>query len=144
MLTANAIMTPFVQTIKKDTPVVEAIDLMLSGKISGMPVVDDENMVIGIVTEKDIITLYDKTAQVHKMKIGDIMTKDVVCFNINDSIKQICDCLIKNDFRRVPVVSDGKLVGIISRSDVTRGILNRLKRRSEETLKPSEIHQNQT
>ena len=51
------------------------------------------------------------------------MTEDVVSFDVKDDLIEICECLIQNDFRRVPIVADGRLVGIISRKDIIKYIL---------------------
>lgn len=127
MLTAKDIMTPWTINATKDMSITQAIDLMLQHWISGLPVVDQNKQVVGIVTEKDMLNLYDRTWKIQDMTVNDVMTKEVVCFNVDDSLNQVCDCLIKNDFRRVPVVSNGQLVGIISRPDVTRSILQKIK-----------------
>ncbi len=54
------------------------------------------------------------------------MTKEVVSFEQNEDLIAICECLVENNFRRVPIVADGKLVGIISRRDIIRNILEPL------------------
>lgn len=138
MITAKAVMTPWTINTTKDTPVLEAIDLMLQHWISGLPVVDANHSVIGIITEKDLLKLYGKTKEVKDMTVNDIMTKDVVCFNEEDSLDDVCECLLKNDFRRVPVLSNGKLVGVISRPDITRGILQQIKEESNHTYRHNE------
>ena len=51
-------------------------------------------------------------------KIGDIMTKDVISFRLDDNLADICQCFMNKPFRRVPVLDNGKLVGIISRKDI--------------------------
>ncbi|MFA5554465.1 MAG: CBS domain-containing protein [Phycisphaerae bacterium] len=131
MITAKAVMTPWILTATKNMPVLQALDIMLQHWISGLPVVDDDKNVIGIITEKDLLELYDKTMHIKDMTVKDIMTTDVVCFDEGDSLDDVCTCLMKNDFRRVPVLSNGKLVGIISRPDITRGILEKIKRDSQ-------------
>ncbi len=133
MITAKAVMTPWTINTTKDTPILEAIDLMLQHWISGLPVVDANHSVVGIITEKDLLKLYGKTSEVKNITVNDIMTKEVVCFKETDSLDDVCECLMKNDFRRVPVLSDGKLVGVISRPDITRGILQQIKEESKNT-----------
>lgn len=130
MITAKAVMTPWILTATADMPILKALDIMLQHWISGLPVVDNNKNVVGIITEKDLLGLYDKVSKVKELTVEEVMTKNVVCFDENDSLDDICDCLIKNDFRRVPVLSNGKLVGIISRPDITRGILETIKRDS--------------
>ncbi len=127
MLTARDIMIPWVVTTTKETPVYKAIDLMLQHQISGLPVVELDMTVVGIITEKDILPLYNRTERNKSMTVEDFMNTSVISFDKDETLDDICACLIKNDFRRVPVVSSGKLVGIISRPDVTRRILQKIR-----------------
>jgi CBS domain-containing protein len=77
---------------------------------------------IGIVSEKDILKLlYDP--KVKPGKAEEFMTEEVVSFNQNDSLLDVCDCLINNNFRRVPILDQGRVVGIISRADIIVYIL---------------------
>ena len=60
MFTAEEIMTKDVISVKKDTPIREAMELMLNHKISGLPVVDDDMNLVGVISEKDVVSLlYD-------------------------------------------------------------------------------------
>ena len=76
----------------------------------------------GIISEKDVLKLLynleDKPG-----KVEDFMTKNPVCFNADDSLIDIAECFIENNFRRVPIVAEGKLVGIVSRKDIITCIL---------------------
>jgi len=131
MIKAKDIMTKEVICVKRDTPIYETIELLVKKEITGIPVVEDDMSLVGIVSEKDVLSLFydyedgkDKTA-------GDYMTQPAVCYNEDDSLQTICDFMMINYFRRVPVTSkEGKLVGIISRPDVLKYIL---KVRGEET-----------
>jgi CBS domain-containing protein len=124
MLTAEDVMTGEVLSVKKDTPVREAIELMLIHQVTGLPVVAEDMTLVGIITEKDIIKLYKSPAQGQWRTVEDYMTTQAVHFERDESFEDICECLICNDFRRVPVVSNGKLVGIVSRPDVAENILD--------------------
>ena len=126
MLTARDIMNPWVVTTTKETPVSEAIEIMLEHQISGLPVVDDEQKLIGVITEKDILPLSKTSSLVQKIKVEDLMTVPVVSFNQDETFDDICACLVKNDFRRVPVTSSGEIVGIVSRPDITKLILRKI------------------
>jgi CBS-domain-containing membrane protein len=103
MITENDVMNPWVVTTTKDTSVTEAIVLMLEHQISGLPVVDDDQKLIGIITEKDLLPLYNTHRQLKDIKVQDLMTTPVVSFNQDETLDDICKCLIENDFRRVPV-----------------------------------------
>ena len=127
MITAKDIMVPWVVTTTKGTLVYKAIDLMLEHKISGLPVVDDDMKLLGIITEKDILHAYNTIAQLQDITVKDLMTTPVVSFDEDDTLDDIWACLVQNDFRRVPVTSAGKVVGIISRPDITRNILEKMR-----------------
>jgi CBS domain-containing protein len=92
--------------------------MLVRDSVTGMPVVDDEMRLIGVVTEKDILKmLYNK----EKSKtVQELMTRDVVTFDQDDDLINIFKCLVNNSFRRVPVMSKGRLVGIISRRDIIK------------------------
>ncbi len=123
MFTIENIMTKNVITVKKDTSIKETIKIMVESNITGLPVVDDHMQLVGIISEKDImILLYNVGSRTGKVE--DFMTKNVVCFNLDDSLAEVCDCLLKNHFRRVPIIEGPKkkLVGIITRKNIVRNI----------------------
>jgi len=123
MLRAKDIMTEDIISVRKDTPVYEAVELMAKHGISGMPVVEDDMTLVGILSEKDvIILLYGKEDDENKT-VNDFMTQPAVYFDENESLLDICDFLRKNIFRRVPITSKEKLVGIISIKDLLEYIL---------------------
>ncbi len=124
MLKAKEIMQSSLITAKQDTTVIEAINILAQNKITGLPVVDDDMNLVGLVSEKDVLSIaYHVLAGIvdsamDTRKIGDIMTKDVVSFRLDDNLADICQCFMNKPFRRVPVLDNGKLVGIISRKDI--------------------------
>ncbi len=124
MLKAKDIMQSNLITAKEDTTVIEAISILGQNKITGLPVVDDDLNLVGLVSEKDIMSIaYHVLSDVignatDIKKLGDIMTKDVVSFRLDDNLADICQCFMNKPFRRVPVLDNGKLVGIISRKDI--------------------------
>jgi CBS domain-containing protein len=120
---AKDLMTKDVIFVKKDTSVFEAMELMSKNNITGVPVVEDDMTLVGIITEKDVLKLFYECERAENGVVGDYMTYTVIDFNENDCLMDICDCLIENDFRRVPVTSNGKVVGIISRPDVIQYVL---------------------
>ena len=118
MLTAEEIMTRDVITVKEDTPICEAMEIMLNGKVSGVPVVSEDMSLVGILSEKDVLNLlYDREALKTK-KVHYFMTERAISFDIEDSLIDICDFLAKGLVRRVPITSEGKLVGIVSVPDI--------------------------
>lgn len=127
MFKAKDIMKTSLITVDRHTPIHEAIHILLENNITGLPVVDDDMSLAGIISEKDMLGLLynieDKPGNVE-----DFMTGNVVCFDQEDSLIDITESFIASSFRRVPIVADGKLVGIISRKDVIAYIL-KLRRR---------------
>jgi CBS domain-containing protein len=123
MIIVKTIMTTDVKFVKQSTPIFEALDLLESSKVSGLPVVDDQMLVVGILTEKDVLEiLIDKNLDV-KNKVGDYMTREVICFQEEDNVVDVCKFFIKSNIRRVPIVREGKLVGIVSRRDIVSLIM---------------------
>ncbi|HBG25506.1 MAG: hypothetical protein A2Y10_14525 [Planctomycetes bacterium GWF2_41_51] len=122
MFKAKTIMTTNVISVKRDTDIYEAIRTLVMNNITGLPVVNNDMSIAGIISEKDVLKLL-YNAEGMGNKVEDFMTKGVVSFNEEDSLIDITECLIKNNFRRVPITSSGKLVGIISRKDIINYIL---------------------
>jgi len=121
---AKDIMTKEVVVAKTDTPIYEAVRLLRENEITGLPIVEDDMRLVGVLTEKDVLRLFyaeedekDKTAK-------DFMTRPAVSYKEDDTLQSICDFMMINYFRRVPVTSKkGKVVGIVSRPDVIDYIL---------------------
>jgi len=117
ILKAKDVMSTDVVTTGRQTDIYKAINLMIENNITGLPVINDDTTLAGIVSEKDVLRLlYDNIGE--QRKVEDFMTKNVIIFHQEDSLSEIVNCLIKNRFRRVPIVHEGKLAGIISRKDI--------------------------
>jgi len=120
------IMTKDVVTAKKDEGVVEAFEKMLKYKVSSLPIIDEENKVIGIVTTTDIGYNLIKDRYTLETTVGDVMTKDVITIeedaNILEAIKKMDTYKNRGEIiNQLPVVDkDNKLVGIISDGDIIR------------------------
>ena len=119
---AKDIMSRNLITVKRNTPVFEAIQTLVEHQITGLPVVESGWVLEGIVTEKDFLRLINETTADEKT-VAQVMTTQVISFQEEDSVEDICTSLIKNNFRRVPILKGNKLVGIISRRDVIKFIL---------------------
>src|SRR4030042_613850 len=140
MVKAKEVMNTCVIAISKDEDIIEAMRTMALNNITGLPVVNDDGTLVGIITEKDVLVLLyhgleDSNIRDGLGKVGDFMTRKVICFNQEDNLSDIAECLSTNDFRRVPILDSGKLVGIISRRDVIKHI--RDIRQQDEVLKDS-------
>jgi len=123
MLRAKDIMSTDVISVKEDDPIFEAIKLLVENNISGLPVVDDDMNLTGILSEKDLVNLFYEHEEADGKTVGDYMTYPAVSFEDNNALLNVCNFLAKNIFRRVPVTSEGKLVGIISIQDILSSVL---------------------
>jgi CBS domain-containing protein len=117
------IMVKDVITVKTDTPMLEAMALVAKYDVSGLPVVDDDMNLIGILSEKDMISLLYELDDHQEKTVHDFMTQPALFFDEDESLLDVCDFLKKNVFRRVPITSRGKVVGIISVRDVVEYVL---------------------
>jgi len=122
MLKAKDVMTKDVITISPDATLADAIELLVAKEISGMPVVDADEKVIGIISEKDILN-FAFSGNLRNTKVKEAMSKEVYSFSSDTDIDKISLCLSENKFRRVPIIDNGKLVGIVSRRDIIRVLL---------------------
>ena len=115
---ARDIMTHETITIAIDASVREAARRLSGYNISGMPVVDREGRMVGIITEADLISKEGTT-------VADLMTPRVVSVTEQTSVDEIARILTVNRFKRVPVLRAGRLVGIVSRADIVRMMASR-------------------
>lgn len=123
MLPIKSIMTIGVISIKPDAPIYEALYLLARHMISGIPVVNEKEHVVGVLSEKDVLKiLVDKKLHVNST-VDDYMSHDVICFSEEDSAIDVCKFFIRSHIRRVPIVKENKLVGIVSRADIIPLIL---------------------
>jgi CBS domain-containing protein len=130
MVCAKDIMSTEIITVTEDATMKHVIQLLVTRGITGLPVVSEDMEMLGIVTEKDVLkALYNQDVQVNS--VADLMTGDIVFFDENDDLIKVFKGLVENNFRRVPILSQGKLVGIISRTDIIKFL-------SKSTAKPAE------
>jgi len=121
---ASDIMTTNVITAKKDMVLTDVIALLLRWHISAMPVVDNEDKMVGIVSEIDLVNLtFDGNAA--DTTVEEVMITDVVYFNPNTQLADLVQAFSKKHLRRVPIIENGKIVGIVSRRDILREMLRR-------------------
>ena len=120
MLKAKDMMTKNVVSVKTDTPILEVLELIAEHNISGLPVVQDDMTLVGIVSETDLLSLFNSKENHSNKTVEDFMTQPPLFFDENESLADICDFLKKNVFRRVPITSEEKLVGIISIRDFVK------------------------
>ena len=112
------IMTKDVLTVPSDMPLKMAIDILVIRKISGLPVVDSRMELKGIITERDMMEVLLNKQSLEGKVVSDYMTTTVHSFSSSDTIVNVCKFLFDNPIRRVPIVDNNKLVGIVSRRDI--------------------------
>ena len=113
------LMTKNVVCVKKTTLIAEALEFLERHNISGLPVVEDDMTLVGILSEKDVLRFfYDDVVDLKDKCVAEFMTTPAISFDEEDDLLQVCTCLENHFIRRLPVTSQGKLTGIISRRDV--------------------------
>ncbi len=146
-LKVREIMTSPVITVRPETTVRELADILAQNKISGVPVVDDQDRMLGMVSEADVIVqdadlhfpyyvqflesvIYLQS--VHKFeerfrkafgsKVSEIMTEDVISVSPDRTVREVATLMADRKINRVPVTENGRLVGIVTRGDIVRAI----------------------
>ena len=146
MLNATDIMTKDVITAKNETTIEELARLLIDHKISGVPVIDDDNKMIGIVTENDlikknkrfhiptIVRLFDAyflldsgkvEDEIKKMvatTVGEIYTKKVLSISEDTTLEEIATIMAEKHIHLLPVLRDNEVVGIVGKADVVRSM----------------------
>jgi len=121
---AADIMTTNVITAKKDMVLTDVIGLLLRWHISAMPVLDEDDKMVGIVSEIDLVNLtFDGHAR--DTKVEEVMVTNIVSFSPDTKLADLVQTFSKRHLRRVPIVDKGKVVGIVSRRDILRELLRR-------------------
>ena len=147
MLKAKDIMTAEVVTVTPQTSVEDLAKILMEKRISGVPVVDDTGALVGIVTENDLIRkekrlhiptvfrILDAVVYLEGVKqfdqdlkrmvagkVGDICAQDVITVDEETTVTEIATIMSEKGVHLIPVVRDGRLVGIIGKLDVVRAI----------------------
>lgn len=141
---ARDIMTAPAITASPQASILDVVTLMLENRISALPIVDEGGAVVGLVSEGDLIRrseigardysswwlaavggkvrLAEEFVKTHGMTAADIMTPDVVIVTADTPVWQIAETLEKNKIKRVPVIADGALVGVVSRANLLQAL----------------------
>ena len=115
---------------RPEMPILEAARLMGNQDVGSIVICEDDKPV-GIVTERDFLRKVIAGSQDPKTtRLKDIMSAPVVCVNPSVSIREAARLILENSIRRLPVVEEGKLVGIITARDITGSILGTMARQS--------------
>ncbi len=147
MLTAEQIMTRDIYTVHEDTEISALAKQFVTNKVNAMPVVDDDGQLVGMVTQTDlveqdkplhiptVISLFDwviylespkrfaeEVEKVTARKVGEICSREVVTCSPDDSVASVASLMVDNKVHLVPVVADGRMVGVIGRLDIIRSM----------------------
>ncbi len=138
------VMTREVACVQADASIEAAIALMLERRISGLPVLDREGTIIGIVTEGDLLRrpelgtappkpgwiqfvvdpdrLAETYAREHGRHVSDVMTRRLVTVSPDATLAEAAELMARHRIRRVPVIEHGRLAGIVARADLLRAL----------------------
>ncbi|MFJ6324766.1 MULTISPECIES: CBS domain-containing protein [unclassified Rhizobium] len=144
----HAIMTSPAIVVHPETSIAEAAKTMLDNHISGLPVVDASARLVGIVSEGDFIrrselnterkrswllelltspgALAAEYVSTHGRSVEDVMTSDIVTVAPTARLQEVVELMEKHDVKRIPVVAQGRLIGIVSRSDLLKALVKTL------------------
>ena len=123
MLTAEQIMTTDTVTIGPEATIRDAIELLISRRISGLPVVNSQGQLVGILTEFALLALaYDR--EIANQTVAEHMTHDVLTADVSSPVNKIADQFIIHRVQRLPVVREGRLAGLVSRRDVLEALFH--------------------
>ena len=115
---ASDIMTRNVYTTSPEVSVQEVAQLLVQKNISGVPVSNNGGQIIGIVTEADIIGKVSRAG----LCVADIMTPELIFVDEETEVGDIAMLLVEHKIKRVPVMRDGELVGIVCRGDIVNAV----------------------
>jgi len=118
--TVKDIMTPRPTSVASDASVVEAARRMVSEDVGSLPVVDADRLV-GMVTDRDLVlNVMAKDLNPHEVAVADVCSGNPVTIGPDENLDAALQRMAKDQVRRLPVVEDGKLVGILAQADVAR------------------------
>lgn len=112
------IMTQNVVSVKATAKIGDAVRLMKERKIGGLPVVDEENRVKAIITERDVVRIF--ADRISGVKVSQLMTREVVTALPKTSVFEAEKTMVTEGFRRLPIVAEGKVLAMITAMDIVR------------------------
>ncbi len=138
-LTVRDVMTQRVYRVTPDTPVRELLQLMNQQGLNAVPVVGEKREVLGMVTDRDLLRHFLPTlpraggrerAEAHTdhtigdLPVREIMSRSVMCIPEEQALTEVASIMVNKDVERLPVVSEGKLTGFLTRSDIIRKLFS--------------------
>ncbi|MBI3839853.1 MAG: diguanylate cyclase [Planctomycetia bacterium] len=132
-LTAKQVMTAPVASLRADATAGEAAEFFLRFRINSAPIVNQDGMLIGMLSEKDVIGML-LGQDAWSTPIGRIMQRNVICYEEQTSVQSICEFLSRVAVRRVVIVRDGRPTGVVSRGSLLRWYSNWIKMQKQGAL----------
>ena len=109
---------PMLISCRPEDTVKSAATLLATNKIGAMPVVDDEDKLVGLLSERDIVRAFSmRSSEVMKMLVGELMSRNPVTCGADDTMERAMQLMNRHRFRHLPIVEGGELVGIVSIRD---------------------------
>jgi CBS domain-containing protein len=110
----------------RDTDLLDAVRILVDRRISGAPVLDERGNLVGVLTERDFLRAA-LVAGYHGESggcVGDYMSSDVEAVNADDSLLDVATRFVQTKHRRYPVMEDNRIVGLVTRRDVLRAVID--------------------
>ena len=128
---AKDVMSDGVISVNARASLLEAARLLVNAGVSAMPVIDDHGMMVGIVSEADLIRGMAAQPDANKVvadakarQVSEIMTRDVVTAGEETSLKELANLMLSRNIKRVPILRDRSVVGIVSRIDLLQAVVS--------------------
>jgi CBS domain-containing protein len=128
---AKDVMSDGVISVNARANLLDAARLLVNGGVSAMPVIDDQGMMVGIVSEADLIRRMAAEPDAGKVvadakarQVSEIMTRDVVTAGEETSLRELANLMLSRNIKRVPILRDGSIVGIVSRIDLLQAVVS--------------------
>jgi CBS domain-containing protein len=113
------IMSQDIRSLSRESSVINAAQTMRSLDVGVVPVVDGDNRVVGVVTDRDIVLrCVAESCDANSKRINEVMSKTVLTVNPDTDIEEAAKIMAENQVRRLPVVESGSLVGMLSLGDI--------------------------
>ena len=139
MITVREVMHANVISVLPNALVEQALDLMIKHRISGLPVIDENGILVGLISEFDALELMCDSKEDYwpVEPVAGLMTTKVESVDVNLRLSDLAQVFRNRSVRRLPVIEHGKVVGIVSRRDVIKAIRAERKRLANLTLLPT-------
>ncbi|HYJ80708.1 MAG TPA: CBS domain-containing protein, partial [Longimicrobiaceae bacterium] len=127
-LTVRDVMTQRVYRVGPDDTVKDVLDLLAEHKVSAVPVVGEDREVLGIVTDRELVRFLLPAAQragesasrLRGAKVREVMSRSIICVSEDQALAEVMSIMVSKDLERLPVTSEGKLTGFLTRGDILR------------------------